>query len=117
MEIVIFEGELPLGDGPAATMVFAHDFRLPQCAAGERKLTVECAGIEILGPEEHREISSHAVYLDHTLIGRLAKDRTEFTLLPPVEAGVHRVAVHVSAFPGLSFCDDFTLRRVVFSCP
>jgi len=36
------------------------------------------------------------------------------TLLPDVEAGVHRIAIHVSPFPGLGLCDDFTLRRVVF---
>ena len=32
------------------------------------------------------------------------------------EAGVHRVAIHVSSFPGVGLCDDFTLRRVAFSC-
>jgi hypothetical protein len=116
MDIVIFEGELPLGDGKGASMVFAHDFRVDQCAVGERKLVIECAGVEILGPREHREISSHPVYLDHTQVGRLDADRAEFRLLPAVEAGVHRVAIHVSAFPGVGLCDDFTLRRVVFSC-
>jgi hypothetical protein len=116
MEIVIFEGELALGDSKNTTMVFAQDFRVMQCAVGERKLTIECSDIQILGPEEHQEISSHAVYLDQCPVGRLKQDRTELTLLPEVEAGVHRVAIHVSPFPGLGLCDDFTLRRVVFSC-
>jgi hypothetical protein len=116
MEIVIFEGALSLGDSANATMVFAQDFRVMQCAAGERKLTIECRDIQILGPEEHQEISSHAVYLDHCMVGRLKHDRTELTILPDVEAGVHRLAIHVSTFPGLGLCDDFTLRRVVFSC-
>jgi hypothetical protein len=116
MEIVIFEGELPLGDSRNATMVFAHDFRVGQCALQEKKLMIECSGVEILGPEEHHEIASHPVYLDQTLVGRISQDRSEFMLLPVVEAGVHRVAIHVSPFPGLDLCDDFTLRRVVFSC-
>jgi len=116
MEIVIFDGELALGDSKAATMVWAQDFRVVQCALQERKLTIECSGIQILGPEEHHEISSHPVYLDNTLVGRLDRDRTELTLLPPVDAGTHRVSVHVSPFPGTGFCDDFTLKRVVFTC-
>jgi hypothetical protein len=116
MEIVIFEGELKMGDGVNATMVFAHDFRVEECALAERKLMIECAGVEILGPEEHQEISSHPVYLDHALVGRIGRDRTELRVLPVVEAGAHRVAIHVSPFPGLGLCDDFTLRRVVFSC-
>jgi hypothetical protein len=56
------------------------------------------------------------VYLDYTLVGRIQADRTELTVLPDVEAGVHRVSVHVSPFPGQGLCDDFTLRRIVFSC-
>jgi hypothetical protein len=50
------------------------------------------------------------------MVGRLKQDRTELTLLPNVEAGVHRIAIHVSTFPGLGLCDDFVLRRVVFTC-
>ena len=87
MEITIFEGELKMGDSKDTTMVFAQDFRVVQCAGAERKLTVECAGVEILGPEVSREISSHLVYLDHTLVGRLAGNRAEFTILPEIEAG------------------------------
>jgi hypothetical protein len=116
MEIVIFEGELRLGDSKNATMVFAQDFRVMQCALGERRLTLECTGVEILGPEEHHEVSSHPVYLNHVLVGRLDADRKEFTVLPAVEAGSHRVTVHVSPFPGPGVCDDFTLRKVVFHC-
>jgi hypothetical protein len=116
MEIVIFEGELKLGDSKGATMVFAQDFRVVQCATGERKLTVECRGVEILGPELHKEISAHRVYLDHTLVGRLSADRAEFSVLPEIEAGVHRVAIHVSPFPGAGLCDDFLLKRVTLSC-
>lgn len=116
MEIVIFDGLLSLGDSANATMVFAQDFRVMQCAVGERKLTIECSGIQILGPEEHQEISSHAVYVDQLLIGKLKDDRTELMLLPSMEAGTHRLAIHVSSFPGLGLCDDFTLRRIVFSC-
>jgi hypothetical protein len=116
METVIFEGNLALGDGKSATMVFAHDFRVEQCAVGERSLTVECAGVQILGPEEHREVSSHPVYLDNVLIGRLDADRKVFTVLPEIEAGLHRVSIHVSPFPGYSLCDDFTLERVVLTC-
>ena len=116
METVIFEGALPLGDSKGATMVWAGDFRAMQCALAERKLTVECAGVEILGPPEHREVASHPVYLDHVMVGRLSGDRAEFTVLPAVEAGVHRVSIHVSPFPGVGLCDDFTLRRVVFTC-
>jgi hypothetical protein len=117
MEIVVFDGNLRLGDGRDATMVFAQDFRVEQCAVGERRLTVECDGVEILGREEVREVSSHAVYLDHTLVGRLDRDRTVFKILPAVAAGVHRVAIHVSPYPGLGVCDDFALKRVVFTCP
>lgn len=117
MEIVIFDGELRLGDSRNASMVFAQDFRVEQCALGERNLTVECAGVEILGAPELHELSSHAVYLDHTPVGRLDADRATFTRLPPVEAGVHRIAIHVSPLPGLGVCDDFILKRIVFTCP
>lgn len=116
MEITIFQGELKLGDSKGATMVFAQDFRVEQCAGKERRLTVECAGVEILGPELHKEVSSHQVYLDHNWIGRLNGDTADFTTLPAVEAGVHRVSIHVSPFPGAGLCDDFTLRKVVFTC-
>jgi hypothetical protein len=115
-EIVVFEGSLPLGDSKNASMVFAQDFRVEQCALKERRLVVECAGVEILGPKEHQEISSHPVYLDHVLVGRLGGDRVEFSVLPAVDAGIHRVEIHVSAFPGFGLCDDFTVKRVVFSC-
>jgi hypothetical protein len=117
MEIIIFEGQLMLGDGKGATMVFAQDFRVPECAMGERKLSILCTGVEILGPKEHLEISSHLVYLDNTLLGRLAGDVIDFALLPAVEAGLHRVSIQVSPFPGFGLCDDFTLRRVAFQCP
>jgi hypothetical protein len=116
MQITIFEGELKMGDGKGATMLFAQDFQVVQCAVGDRRLTVECSGVEILGPEAHREISAHAVYLDHTLVGRLSGDRAEFTILPEVAAGAHRVAIHVSPFPGAGLCDDFVLKRVEFEC-
>lgn len=116
MEIVIFEGELKMGDSKNATMLFAQDFRVEQCALGERTLSVECDGVEILGTDAELEISSHAVYLDQTLVGRFDRDRKVFTLLPPVAAGIHRVAVHVSAYPGFGLCDDFVLKRVVFTC-
>ena len=113
---MVFEGDLPMGDGKGATMVFAQDFRVEQCALQEKKLTVECKGVEILGEPEQKEISSHPVYLDHTLVGRLDANRMEFTTLPEVAAGVHRVEIHVSPFPGLGLCDDFTLKYVIFSC-
>jgi len=116
MELVIFQGEIKLGDGVNASMLFAQDFRLFQCAGKERRLTIECEGVEILGPELHKEVSSHPVYLDHTLVGRLGGNSGEFTILPEVEAGAHRVRVEVSPFPGTGLCDDFVLRRVVFSC-
>ena len=115
MDIILFQGELPMGDSQGATMVFAQDFRIDQCAMNERKLTVECRGVEILGPKEHHEVSAHPVYLDQSLVGRLDTDRAEFTVLPLVEAGVHRVTIHVSPFPGFGLCDDFTLRRVTFT--
>jgi hypothetical protein len=38
MEITVFEGELKLGNGANATMVFAQDFRVIQCARMEKKL-------------------------------------------------------------------------------
>ena len=116
MDITVFEGELTMGDGKGATMLFAQDFRVLQCALQEKKLTIECEGVQILGRAEQLEISSHAVYLDHTLVGRLSGNKAEFTLLPGVEAGPHRVQIHVSPYPGAGLCDDFTLRRVVFSC-
>ncbi len=116
MEITVFEGELKMGDGKGATMVFAQDFRLMQCANDERRLTVECEGVEILGAAGVKEISSHAVYLDDLLIGRFRENRAVFTTLPPMDAGRHRVRVEVSTFPGLGFCDDFTLKRVVVFC-
>jgi hypothetical protein len=117
MQIDIFEGELKLGDSKDATMVWAQDFRVLQCALQQKKLVVECEGVQILvAAEEQREASSHAVYLDHTLVGRLTADRAEFTALPEVGAGPHRVAIHVSPFPGIGFCDDFALRKVTFSC-
>lgn len=116
IEVVVFEGRLPMGDGKGATMLFAQDFELAQCGSGARKLTVECEGVQILGPAEHQEISSHLVYLDHTLVGRLRADRAEFSLLPAMDAGLHRVRVEVSAFPGFRFCDDFLLKRILFHC-
>lgn len=116
MEIVIFEGELKMGDGKGATMVFAQDFRVLQCALQDKRLTILCEGVEILGTEAQKEISSHAVYLDHTLVGRLAGNSADFTLLPDVEAGAHRVSIHVSPFPGSGLCDDFVLKRVIFAC-
>ena len=116
MDTVVFEGALSLGDSKAATMAFAQDFRVGQCATGKRMLTVEASGVQILGPEEHREVSSHPVYLDNVLLGRLDADRKVFAVLPRVEAGMHRVSIHVSPFPGHGLCDDFTLKRVVFSC-
>ncbi|MGV3719427.1 MAG: hypothetical protein ACO1SX_00840 [Actinomycetota bacterium] len=115
MEIVVFSGELKMGDSAHATMVFAQDFRVPECALRARRMTVECAGVQILGAEPQKEISSHPVYLDHTLVGRLDSDAAEFTVLPPVDAGVHRVSIHVSPFPGAGFCDDFLLKKIVFS--
>lgn len=116
MELIIFAGELKLGDGAGATMAFAQDFRVSQCAAAPRRLLIECEGVEILGPELHKEVSAHPVYLDHTLVGRLSGNTAEFTVLPGVEAGTHRVTIQVSPFPGQGLCDDFTLRRIVFSC-
>ena len=115
MEIVIFDGQLPMGDSKNATMVFAQDFRVPECVLTERKLTVTCEGVQILGEERHREISSHPVYFDRVLVGRVSGDRAEFTTLPPVDAGLHRISIEVSPFPGSGLCDDFTLQRVVFS--
>jgi hypothetical protein len=115
MDIIVFAGKLPMGDSQDTTMVFAQDFRIDECATKEKKLSVECAGVEILGPPEHHEVSSHPVYLDHTLVGRIDADKKEFSVLPTVEAGAHRVAIHVSPFPGFGLCDDFTLKRVVFS--
>lgn len=116
MEIEIFRGDLKLGDSSNASMLFAQDFRLFQCAGKDRRLSVECEGVEILGPEQHKEISAHLVYLDHTLVGRLNGNAGEFTVLPEVEAGSHRVRIEVSPFPGSGLCDDFVLKRVVFSC-
>jgi hypothetical protein len=117
MEVTVFEGEIKLGDSKEATMVWAQDFRVVQCALQEKKLTIECEGVEIrVTAEEQREISAHAVYLDHTLVGRLSGNGAEFTVLPEVAAGAHRVAIHVSPFPGTGLCDDFVLKRVVFSC-
>src|SRR5439155_19756471 len=95
MEVVIFDGALPMGDSKNTTMVFAQDFRVEQCALGERKIRIECAGVEILGTNEQHDVSSHAVYLDHLLLGRFDGDRAEFTVMPPLDAGVHRVAIHV----------------------
>lgn len=115
MEIVVFAGSLKLGDSVDATMVFARDFQVPECALRKRRLRLECEGIQILGAELQREISSHPVYLDHTLVGRLGGDTAEFTVLPRVDAGTHRVSIQVSPFPGQGFCDDFTLRKIVFS--
>lgn len=117
MVIDIFEGELRLGDSKNATMVWAQDFRVEQCALQQKKLVVECEGVEILvTAEEQREIASHAVYLDHTLVGRLSGNTGTFAVLPEVGAGPHRVAIHVSPFPGTGLCDDFVLRKVTFSC-
>lgn len=116
MEIVIFEGELAMGDSKNTTMVFAQDFRVLQCATGTRKLTIETDGVAILGAKEVLEASSHAVYLDHCLVGRMDSDKTELTALPDIEAGAHRVAIHVSTFPGSGLCDDFVLKRVVLHC-
>jgi hypothetical protein len=116
MVIDIFEGELRMGDSKNATMVFAQDFRVEQCALQNKKLFVLCEGVEILGPEEHREISSHTVYLDHTLVGRLGGNAGEYKILPEVAAGAHRVEVHVSPFPGVGLCDDFVLKSITFSC-
>jgi len=117
MEIEVFAGELKLGDSRDATMIWAQDFRVVQCALMEKKLRIECEGVEIrVTAEEQREVSSHAVYLDHTLVGRLGGNTAEFSVLPEVGAGPHRVAIHVSPFPGTGLCDDFILRRVVFSC-
>jgi len=115
MEILVFSGELKMGDSPHATMVFAQDFRVPECALRARTLTIECVGVQILGAELQKEVSSHPVYLDHTLIGRLSGDTAEFTVLPPVDAGTHRVSIHVSPFPGAGFCDDFALKKILFS--
>ena len=117
MEILIFDGELKLGDSKDATMVWAQDFRVIQCALQEKKLTIEAEGVEIrVTAEEQKEVSSHAVYLDHTLVGRMAANVAEFTVLPEVGAGPHRVAIHVSPFPGSGLRDDFVLKRVVFAC-
>jgi hypothetical protein len=77
---------------------------------------IECQGVQILGANAEHDVSSHAVYLDRLLLGRFDGDRAVFKVLPALEAGVHRVAIHVSSFPGVGLCDDFTLRRVVFSC-
>ena len=117
MTIDIFEGELRLGDSKSATMVWAQDFRIEQCALKQRKLAIECEGVEIrVTAEDQREISSHAVYPDHTPVGRLSGNGVVFTVLPEVAAGPHRVAIHVSPFPGVGLCDDFVLRKVTFSC-
>ncbi|MFN3652686.1 MAG: hypothetical protein ACK47B_24170 [Armatimonadota bacterium] len=116
MEVTVFEGELRLGDSKDATMVFAQDFRVEQCALGDRRLRISCQGVEILGAELHKEIAAHPVYLDHTLLGRLTASEAEFTVLPVLDAGIHRVAIHVSPFHGFGVCDDFTLRKIVFHC-
>jgi hypothetical protein len=116
MVIEIFDGELRMGYGKNATMVFAQDFRLEQCALQKKKLYVLCEGVEILGAEEHREISSHPVYFDHTLIGRLSGNSGEFSVLPEAGAGPHRVTIQVSPFPGTGLCDDFVLKSVTFAC-
>ena len=112
--VTVFDGDLKLGDSRNATMVFAQDFRMPRCALADRKLTVECSGVQILGDADQKEISSHRVYFDQLLLGRLDSDRGEFSILPPVDAGVHRVRVEVSTFPGFGLCDDFSLRRITF---
>ena len=98
---------------------FAVDHQLDRLAGAADDMVVSAEFVvrplaEIA--EEQREASSHAVYLDHTLVGRLGADRAEFTALPEVGAGPHRVAIHVSPFPGIGFCDDFVLRKVTFSC-
>jgi len=116
MEVIVFEGELRMGDSRNATMVFAQDFRAEQCAGRRRELIVECDGVQILGQSNHLEVSSHMVYVDATMIGRIRSDRTLFATLPLVEAGVHRVRVEVSPFPGFGLCDDFTLKRIIFRC-
>ena len=116
MQIIVFEGHLPMGDSKGATMLFAQDFRVEQCALQMKTLTIECEGVDILGQEDELAVSSHPVYFDHTLLGRLSQNRTEFTILPMVDAGVHRVRIEVSPYPGLGLCDDFTLRRITFAC-
>ena len=116
MVIDVFEGDLRMGDSKNATMVWAQDFQVMQCALQEKRLIIECEGVEILGREDQKEIASHAVYFDHTLLGRLSGNSVEFTLLPEVAAGSHRVAIHVSPFHGAGLCDDFVLKRVTFSC-
>jgi len=116
MEIIIFEGELKMGDSVGATMVYAQDFRIIQCAMMEKKLRIEAEGVQILGPKEHEDASSHSVYFDHTPVGKIKSDVTELTVLPEAGAGPHRLAIHVSPFPGPGFCDDFVLKKVVFSC-
>lgn len=112
----IFEGEIRLGDSKNATMIWAQDFYVTQCAQKNKRLIVECSGVEILGREDQKEISSHTVYLDHTLVGRLNGNNIEFTVLPEVGAGPHRVTIHVSPYPGVGLCDDFILKRVTFLC-
>ena len=108
---------MALGDGKAASMVWAQDFRVEQCALQQKKLLIECEGVQILvTAEEQREVSAHPVYLDHTLVGRLTGNTAEFTVLPEVGAGPHRVTIQVSPFPGTGLCDDFVLRKVTFSC-
>ena len=116
MEVTVFEGALRMGDGKDATMVFAQDFRLLQCANNERRLTVACEGVEILGPPEVKEISSHAVYLDDLCLGRISADHAVFPVLPALEAGRHRIRIEVSTYPGPGLCDDFTLKRVIVTC-
>ncbi len=114
MEVTLFDGQLPMGDGKNATMLFGQDFRVPECVLTDRKLILICKGVQILGDESVREISSHPVYFDRVLIGRIGSDRTELTLLPPVDAGIHRITIEVSPFPGYSLCDDFILERIQF---
>ncbi len=112
-EVTIFNGRLPMGDGLQSTMVFAQDFRLPQCILTERALLIQAEGVQVLGEAAAREVSGHTVWVDHVLIGRIYADRTELNMLPPLDAGVHRVTIQVSPYPGFSLCDDFILERVV----
>jgi hypothetical protein len=115
MEIVIFQGELRMGDSVDATMAFAQEFRLLQCATRNKKLTVEAEGVQILGTPETRDVASHSVFFDGLHVGKMSGDRTELTILPEAFAGPHRVEIRVSTLPGSGLCDDFILKRVAFS--
>ena len=116
MQVIIFEGELRMGDSVGATMVYAQDFRLSQCAMKKKELLIETDGVQILGGAEQQRVSSHDVYFDHAHVGKIDSDRTLLTLLPEASAGPHRVSIHVSPFPGAGLCDDFVLKRVLFTC-